>query len=168
MTWLTRPQQQNRPSRLPGLRRRLGRDVGEQGDRGSASLELIGVSVLLLVPLFYLVMTLAQLQAGAYAVSGAARDAGRVFAESRDVGAAQGRAQAAARIIFEDYGFAAGEVQVACLDDPCLGPDARVRATTTLRVPLPLVPDFVRGVVPSEVVVHGEHQATVERFRGES
>ena len=32
-----------------------------------------------------------------------------------------------------------------------------MRATTTLRVPLPLVPDFVRGVVPSEVVVHGEH-----------
>ena len=43
-----------------------------------------------------------------------------------------------------------------------------MRATTTLRVPLPLVPDFVRGVVPSEVVVHGEHLATVERFRGES
>ena len=165
---MTRPDPPDQAGVRRRLRRRLALHVREQGDRGSASLELIGVSVLLLVPLFYLVMTLAQLQAGAYAVSGAARDAGRVFAESRDVDAAQGRAQAAARIIFEDYGFAAGEVQVACLDDPCLGPDARVRATTTLRVPLPLVPDFVRGVVPSEVVVHGEHLATVERFRGES
>lgn len=165
---MTRPDPPDQAGVPRRLRRRLTLHVREQGDRGSASLELIGVSVLLLVPLFYLVMTLAQLQAGAYAVSGAARDAGRVFAESRDVGAAHSRSQAAARIIFEDYGFASGDVQVTCLDDPCLGPDARVRATTSLRVRLPLVPDVVRGVVPSEVVVHGEHLATVDRFRGES
>ncbi|AKT51452.1 hypothetical protein ADJ73_09220 [Arsenicicoccus sp. oral taxon 190] len=137
------------------------------GERGSASLEFIGVAVLLLVPLCYLVMTLSQLQAGSYAVSGAARDAARVFAESREAGIGRARARSAARVIYQSYGFNGGEVALTCLDDPCLGPDARVRASSTLRIPLPLVPDVVRGVVPSEVSVTGEHLATVERFRGE-
>lgn len=154
-------------ARLCGLARPV--DGGRGGaERGSASLELVGVSLLLLVPLFYLVMTLSRLQAGSYAVSGAARDAGRVFAESREVGSAHARAGRAARIIYDDYGFDGGSVEVACLDDPCLGPDARVRATSELRIALPLVPDLVRAVVPSEVTVHSEHLATVERFRGEA
>ncbi|MCH8613556.1 pilus assembly protein [Arsenicicoccus dermatophilus] len=152
------------------VRERLRRQDArrQESERGSASLELVGVSLVLLVPLVYLVMTLSRLQAGAYAVSGTARDAGRIFAAAQDEAVAHGRAATAARIIFRDYGFAAGDVQVTCLDDPCLSPDARVRATTSLRVPLPLVPDLVRAVVPTEITVRGEHLDTVDRFRGEA
>lgn len=154
--------------RAAGHRRAPGPARTPDGERGSASLELIGVSLVLLVPLFYLVMTLARLQAASYAASGAARDAARVFVTTDDVGAARARAQTAARIVLDDYGVAeGGGVETVCLDDPCLAPDARVRAVASVRVALPLVPEAVSAVVPTSVTVHGDHVVSVDRFRGE-
>jgi hypothetical protein len=49
---------------------------------------------------------------------------------------------------------------------PCLRPDGRVETTASVRVPLPLVPSFVRDVVPLSVPVTASHLSTVDRFRG--
>ena len=67
---------------------------GGDDERGSAVLEFLVVGVLLTLPVFYLVITLARLQAGAYAVSGAAREAGRMYVTATDDGAGSQRAQA--------------------------------------------------------------------------
>ena len=58
--------------------RRLG-NAGPGAQAGSAIVEFVFLAVLMLVPLFYLVMVLARLQAGAYAVSAASREAGRAY-----------------------------------------------------------------------------------------
>ena len=73
-------------------------------------MEFVFLAVLLMVPLFYLVMTVSRVQAGAYAASTAAREAGRAYvtAVGRTLGS-RARAEAAARIAFEDQGFGAGE-----------------------------------------------------------
>ncbi|HSO65718.1 MAG TPA: pilus assembly protein, partial [Ornithinibacter sp.] len=100
-------------------------------------------------------------------VSQAAREAGRAFvtADSGDVAGA--RAEAAARIAFLDHSFEdVGRVLVSCDGTPCLRPDGRVETTATVRVPLPLVPAFVREVVPMSVPVSARHLSTVDRFRG--
>lgn len=136
-------------------------------EQGSAVVEFVVLGVLLLVPLVYLVLMLARVQAGAFAVSQAAREAGRAFVTAASGEEAVHRAEAAARISFEDHDFAdTGRLTVACASDPCLGPDARVRTTATVSVPLPLVPAFVRGSVPLAVPVSATHVATVDRFRG--
>ncbi len=136
-------------------------------ERGSAVVEFVVLGVLLLVPLVYLVLVLARVQSGAFAVSQAAREAGRAFVTASTDEEAAPRAEAAARISFEDHDFAdTGRLTVACASDPCLGPDARVRTTATVSVPLPLVPAFVRGSVPLSVPVSATHVATVDRFRG--
>lgn len=138
------------------------------GEGGSAVIEFVFLAVLLMVPLFYLVMTLARIQAGAYAASAAAREAGRAYVTASAMASAQERAMSAARIAFEDQGFGADEAQLtmSCDGAPCLRPDGRVVMATTVVVPLPLIPSFARGVVPLEVPVTASHVAVVDRFGG--
>ncbi|GMA18580.1 pilus assembly protein [Arsenicicoccus piscis] len=149
-------------ARSDGARRRW---LGRASDEGSASLEFIAVAVLLLVPLIYLIGTLARVQAATYAAAGAARDAGRLFVAAPDEGAAQSAAQAASRIVLDDYGFAdSGTTQVRCLGSPCLAPDAKVQVEVRIQVDLPLIPRFVRGAVPLAIPVTASHVASVDRY----
>ena len=135
-------------------------------EAGAALVEFLGTAVLLLVPLVYLVLTVAQVQAGAFAVEGAAREAGRamVTASSSDAGAE--RARAAAGIAFADQGFDVddGSVWLECSADPCLTPGATVGVRTRLTVPLPFVPAALRDWVPLEVPVSATHVATVDEY----
>ena len=50
-----------------------------QPDSGNAIVEFLGIALILLIPLVYLVLVLARLQAAGYAVQGAAKDAGRAY-----------------------------------------------------------------------------------------
>ena len=143
------------------MRRRAVRD-----ERGSAVVEFVVLGVLLLIPLVYLVMMLARVQAGSYAVSQAAREAGRAYVTAAAGDEAAGRAVAAARIAFLDQSFESGRLTIACDGTPCLRPDGQVETTATVRVALPLVPSFVRDVIPLSVPVSASHLSTVDRFRG--
>jgi hypothetical protein len=135
------------------------------GEEGSAVVEFVFLGVLLMVPLIYLVMTLGRVQAGAYAASAAAREAGRAFVTAPEAGAAPARAEAAAGIAFADQGFPDGEVEIACSATPCLAPGGRVTTTARVIVPLPLVPSFARSVVPLQIPVEASQLSTVDRFR---
>ena len=142
-------------------RRRVVRD-----ERGSAVIEFVVLAVLMLIPLAYLVMMLARVQAGSYAVSQAAREAGRAYVTAEAGDQAAGRAEAAARIAFLDHSFEdSGRLTIACDGIPCLRPDGHVETTATVRVPLPLGPSFVRDVIPLSVPVSASHLSTVDRFR---
>nr|WP_090030378.1 pilus assembly protein TadE [Cellulomonas marina] len=137
-------------------------------DAGSAVLELLGVALLLLVPLVYLVLVLARLEAATFAVEGAARDAARTFAAADDARAGTVRAVAATGIALRDAGLGddpAAALALACPSGPCLAPGGTVTARVAVRVPLPFVPAAVRGAVPLEVPVSAERSAGVDRFR---
>jgi len=136
-------------------------------DRGSAVVEFVFLAVLLMVPIAYLVMVMARLQAGAYAVSAAAREAGRAYVTAPVAGQAPARAAAAAGLAFEDQGFTHDtQLSLQCDGDPCLRPEGRVAVSAGVIVPLPLVPSFLSGVVPTSVPVTATHTETVERFGG--
>ncbi|GAA3612010.1 hypothetical protein GCM10022199_14860 [Marihabitans asiaticum] len=141
------------------VRRRAG------ADDGSAVVEFVALAVLLLVPLIYLVMMLARLQAGSFAVTQAAREAGRAYVTAQQAGEAPGRARAAADIAFEDQGFGGqGELSISCSATPCFTPEASISSTATVTVPLPLVPAFARDVIPLEVPVSATQVSTVPRY----
>lgn len=145
---------------------------GETGpggsESGSAMVEFLGVALILLIPLVYLVVTLGRVQAGAFAAEGAAREAVRamVTAESSTAGAA--RAETAVGIAVADQGFArdAGALTLECSASPCLTPGGTVGAVVRLEVPLPLLPDAVRGWVPLSVPVEAVRAGTVDRYAG--
>jgi hypothetical protein len=137
-------------------------------ESGSAVVEFVFLAVLMLVPLVYLVMVLARIQAGSYAASAAVREAGRAFVTAQHGKEAAPRAEAAARIAFEDQGFGGdGSLTMGCDGDPCLRPEGRITMEATVVVPLPLVPAFARDAVPLEVPVTASHVAVVDRFRGQ-
>lgn len=121
--------------------RRLKRLIADQ--RGSASLEFIGAGVLLLVPLVYLIIALAQIQSHTFGVDAAARYAARVLAQNPAEADLVGGNVA---IIVEQYGLPADRVQVSitCADPgPCPSPGGLVTITVTAASPLPLMPDFL-------------------------
>ncbi|CAM3685179.1 pilus assembly protein [Isoptericola cucumis] len=145
------------------------RDTGPADpEAGAALVEFLGTAVLLLVPLVYLVLTLAQLQAGTFAVQGAAREAGRamVTADSSSEGVA--RAQAAAGIALADQGFddvaVAEALTLDCSADPCLTPGATVGVRVRVAVGLPFVPTGLRDWVPLEIPVEATQVATVDEY----
>lgn len=137
---------------------------GGDDERGSAVLEFLVVGVLLTLPVFYLVITLARLQAGAYAVSGAAREAGRMYVTATDDGAGSQRAQAGAAMVFADHGLT-GQAGISCERTPCLTRGGHITVTTAVDVELPLVPDFLGGVVPTSVHLTSTHVESVGKYR---
>lgn len=154
---------------IAGLRRRLRRlGAGPRAQAGSAIVEFVFLAVLMLVPLFYLVMVLARLQAGAYAVSAASREASRAYVTAPVAGQAPVRARSAAGLAFADQGFGSeGSIEIGCDGTPCLRPEGRVHVKATLWVPMPLVPAFFAAIVPLQIPVSATHLATVDRFGGQ-
>ncbi|GAA2487893.1 pilus assembly protein [Terrabacter carboxydivorans] len=151
--------------RAAARRRAAGRPEPASPDQGRAILEFIFLGILLLLPLTYLVLTAARLQAASFSASLAGREAGRAFvtAASDDQGFA--RARAAASLAFTDFAFDDGaEVSVSCDGSPCLRPDGSVTSTASIEVRLPLVPDFIAAHVPASVTISSTHVASVDRF----
>lgn len=154
---------------LRRLRRSWRRAAARAGaDSGSALVEFLGISLVLLVPVVYLVLVLGRIQAATFAAEGAAREAARVYVAADDAAQGAARATTAVGIALVDQGFdddPAAALDVRCSADPCLTPGAEVAATVQVRVPLPFVPTFVGDVVPLEVPVTAERVAPVDTYR---
>ena len=137
-------------------------------ERGSASLEFLTVGIVLLVPLVYLVLALAAIQAGALGVEGAARQAARVAVTAADQSGSDAAVDRAVRVALADYGIdaAAASVAVTCDGSDCLEPGTRVSVSVFARVELPLVPDFLALTAVGSVPVEASATQTVSRFAG--
>lgn len=156
--------------RLTGRPRRrcCARTTGTDQDAGSALVEFLGISLVLLVPVVYLVLVLGRIQAATFAAEGAAREAARVYVMADDAQQGASRAVTSVGIALTDQGFdddPGTALDVRCSADPCLTPGAEVAARVEVRVPLPFVPAFVRDVVPLEVPVTAERVAPVDAYR---
>lgn len=155
-----------RLGRVPasGLRARL------RAEEGSATLEFLTAGLLLLVPTVYLVIALAQLQAGAYATEGAARQAARVYVRADTVDDAAAAADRAVRVGLADYGVDArtAEVAVTCAPDPddCLARGGSVTVRVAVTVALPLLPTAIDAATPTGVPMAASATQPVSRFRG--
>lgn len=149
------------------IRERLAARVRPTGDEaGNAIVEFVFLAVLLMVPLVYVLLTVFRVQGASYAVSGAAREAGRVFVASSVATDAEDRARTAAAIALADTGIELDDARllVECSADPCLTPGARVEVALSYDVGLPLVPR-VLGRAPASVQVSSSHLQVVDRFR---
>ena len=147
------------------LRRRLTRRGPGRADSGRAIVEFVLLGLLLIVPLFYLVATLGRVQAAAFAVSTASREAGRAYTTAPAGTDPSVRARAAGDLSFADYGFDQHSLSIVCDGTPCLRADGRITVTATVTVPLPFLPDAVADVIPVHYPVSATHVATVARFR---
>jgi hypothetical protein len=148
------------------LRTALCRDDPAEAQEGSAVVEFTFLGTLMLIPVVYLILTVSQLQAGSFAVVGAADQAAKVYAASKNVAEAETRARQAADLAMADFGFEASHaaVEVVCAPAACLEPASSVMVRVQLRVPLPLVPTMP-GLSLSAATVDSTATQMVGRFR---
>ena len=135
-------------------------------DAGSALVEFCLLVVLLLVPLVYLVVALGRIEAGAFAVQRAAREAGRAFVTGADDSDGRVRGRAAAELAFADLGFVSSghRADLTCASEDCHVADSRVQVHATLDVRLPAVPRGLDRAIPLHLRLTARHVVTVDRF----
>ncbi|MCU6481899.1 hypothetical protein [Arthrobacter sp. A2-55] len=128
-------------------------------------MEFVFLAVLLMVPVAYLILTVGQLQGGAYAVVGAADQAAKVYVLQADEASARTAAEQAVAMAVTDMGYdpANAALTVTC-DGGCLAPGTMVRTRVTLRVALPLV-SAVPGVNLTAATVESAASQKVGRFK---
>lgn len=143
-------------------------------DEGSATVEFVGMSIVLIVPLVYLVLAVFAVQSAAFAAEAAARDAARgaVMAgitslEGGDTRAqawseAVQRATAAGQLALEGFsGAQDADLAIACAGE-CLAAGSSVEVTATVSVRLPGVPGGALGVDAATITVTGAASAPVD------
>lgn len=132
-------------------------------ERGSAVLEFHLLGIVLLVPLVYVVLAALDVQRGAYGVTQAVREAGRVFVATGN----EAGARAAAGLALRDQGLDEDGVAltISCSAAPCWQPGAEVTVSAATTVALPFLPDVLAGAAGAGIPVSAEHVAIVDRFR---
>lgn len=149
--------------------------LGQRQDEGSATVEFVALSLLLLIPLVYLVLSFAQIQAGAFAAESAAAAAARAAVvdgvaeyeagstRAHAMSVATGRAHAVAATALENFGLESksATVELAC-DAQCLEPGSNISARVSISVPLPGMAGAFGGALPLEVAVEAQSRAPVD------
>lgn len=142
--------------------------MSHPGERGSAVVEFSWLAILLMVPLLYIVLAVFEVQRSAFAVSSAARAAGRAFTQAPTEADAMDRAAQATALAFRDQHLQPdrASLRVSCAPDPsnCLAPGAVVTVAVTRQVPFPLLPSVLGGQRPS-IRVEAEHRVPYGMFR---
>lgn len=130
------------------------------GEDGSALVEFLALVVLLLVPMLYLVLTLSQIQAAAFAVEGAARDGARAAARTPEHTTAAERARTLTTLAVLDQGLDPRAASATVICDPrgCGVPRTPVTVEVRVDVCLPFVPGG-----RTDVPVSARHSMLVER-----
>jgi hypothetical protein len=122
-------------------------------DRGSALVELSWLGILLVLPMLWIVMSVFEVQRGAFGVSSAARAAARAYALAPDDATGLLRAREAAQVALDDQGLhdVRPEVGVSCTPYPgdCHQGTSVITVSVHSRVVLPLMPTALGGNRPS-------------------
>ena len=142
----------------------MSRERRARGEAGNAVLEFVWLGVLLLVPLVYLLISVFDVQRGAFGASAAARAAGRAFTLAEDEAQGRERAQQAARVALSDQGIEGPfELTIDCAPHPCLSPGSVATVRISTQVALPLMPEVLGGG-RSSLRVESVHRVPTGRY----
>ena len=112
-----------------------------RSERGSATVEFVWLTILLLIPFFYVLIAVFDTQRASYAVSAASQSAARAYLQASDPATGEQQARVAARVALDDQDVDA-DVLISCEPGPsdCLQPGSSVRVIVRTVQPLPLTP----------------------------
>ncbi|WP_166973101.1 hypothetical protein [Brevibacterium atlanticum] len=135
-------------------------DATDQTDSGTAVVEFIFASVVLLIPVIYLMLALSQLQAASYATTSAAMSASRIAA--RDANPSEARAQAVAQMHFADFGVgdAPTSITYSCAG-PCGQAGSLITARVETKVSLPGFPLLFGSAHSPHITLRADHTDVV-------
>jgi Flp pilus assembly protein TadG len=137
-------------------------------ERGSALVELTWLGVLLLVPMLWIVLSVFEVQKGAFGVSSAARAAGRAYALAPNDALGHARAEQVARQALADQGMAGAPVTVtvSCTPYPhdCHQGTSVITVRVASRVDLPLLPEVLGGQAPT-FALDAQHTVPIGQYQ---
>ncbi len=144
-------------------------------DRGSGLVEMVWLSIVLLLPLLWIVLSVFEVQRGSFGVSGAARASARAYALAPDDVTGEQRARSVARQALADQGLREVPVDVTITCSPyphnCHSGTSIITVRVASSVDLPLLPDVFGLGAPSfaltaeETVPIGRYQEIRETAR---
>ncbi|STY76771.1 Uncharacterised protein [Mobiluncus curtisii subsp. curtisii] len=141
------------------LRRNRSRFVSRlmRGESGEATVEFVGITMLLLIPLVYLILAFFQIQSGLYAAEAGAAGAARILTLHPVTGVDS--ASLAVQLAAADQGLPAGKAQYSleCVTGPCPAAGSRGIVHVSLEVPLPLVGTILQSSFPTSLTLHADH-----------
>lgn len=122
-------------------------------ERGSALVELTWLGLLLLVPMLWILLSVFEVQRGAFGVSIAARSAGRAYALAPNDAVGQARAEAVVRRALDDQGLEGQSftLRVSCEPFPadCHSGTSVITVRVATQVRIPLLPAVLGGDAPA-------------------
>ena len=129
-------------------------------ERGDVTIEFIGVTLVLLLPLIQLILIVATLESASFAAESSVREVSRALA----VGAGKaGELEAVAKMAFGDQGLKARpQVVVACEDGQCR-PGKTASVKVSARVTLPGVPAIIGKAIDTSVPVSAGCSVSIPR-----
>jgi len=138
--------------------------MSDGAERGTASVEFVWLSLLLLVPFVYALLCIFDVQRAAFAVSVASRSAARAYLLAPSADLARDRALSAAQVALDDQGIEA-RISLRCEPvEACLSPGSSIRVVVRTTVALPFTPTAL-GARFGGIVVDSAHRETFGRFR---
>jgi hypothetical protein len=142
--------------------------IRRTGEHGSALVELTWLGILLLIPMLWIVLSVFDVQRGAFGVSTAARAAGRAYALAPTDALGQARAEQAARQALADQGLRGVPVTVTVTCTPyphhCHEGTSVVTVRVATRVDLPLLPQVLGGQAPS-FALDASHSVPIGQYQ---
>lgn len=126
-------------------------------ESGEATLEFVGITMMLLIPLVYLILAFFQIQSGLYAAEAGAAGAARILTLHPETGVDS--ASLAVQMAAADQGLPAGQAQYTldCVTGPCPAAGSRGIVHVSVEVPLPLVGTMLQGSFPASLPLSAEH-----------
>jgi hypothetical protein len=135
------------------LKRRMRLVCNGEPDRGSAIIEFVFISVLVFIPMTYLIVGFSAVQRGIFASTEAAREAGRAIGSAPDAELGMARAPELAveaqSVDLEDLRVAYAPAGTGCEAAgsyvPGLFPGEEFIVCVTVTVRVPLLPEFIES-----------------------
>ena len=139
-----------------------------KSQRGSGLVEMVWLTIILLLPLLWVVLSVFEVQRGSFGVSGAARAAARAYALAPNDVAGEKRAAVVARQALADQGLhdVPVRVSVTCTPYPnnCHSGTSVITVRIESSVTLPLLPDVLGQGAPT-FALSADHSVPIGRYQ---
>lgn len=143
------------------------RSLQVRSQRGSGLVEVVWIGILLLLPLLWIVLSVFEVQRGAFGTSAAARAAARAYALAPNDVVGTARARAAAEQALADQGVEVRPaVRISCTPFPrnCHNGTSVITVRIDTEVELPLFPDILGGGAPS-FALRSSHTVPIGQYQ---
>ncbi|MGH2701651.1 MAG: hypothetical protein ACRDJB_00935 [Actinomycetota bacterium] len=141
----------------------LGRAAEQRGEKGQALVESIILGLVLLVPIVWMLMVLADVHRAALASTAAAREAGFDASRSTDNAAADRAVDTAIRLALDNHGLRTEDAVVRWSAPEGLTRGARVEVHVAYPVPVVRMP-FLGNAGGPAIWVRAVHSARIDPF----